>query len=333
MVIECYAQRLLDPFRGAMLTIRHEAAEAVTLDGVRWDIYVANDQLRDGVEARGRVQVSDIRYGSWSRMQGLRRGSIYPSADFRRMEAMGAVVYQHLLRVHGQIPFPFADRFELWLLDREGLPLALLQSAVREGDVTLDHAPHWRAGIMAREQFASPVMDDVPDGRGASAADYLERYVNARAGRRPAAQWFERGARGIGTGRGGIGGLPDALAGRTLPPEAFPPLALADVGHDDAHCRLVDDFRAWQAPWLLTLGHLDRVTRARLEVAARAQALAVHAQHRLYPEIAEEATIRAALVEATLRGPRATPSERRAGSISTFYIELEDGPPDLTPAG
>ena len=100
MTIECYAQRLLDPFRGTMLTIRHGAAEAVSLDGVRWDIYVANDLLRDGVAARGEVQVSDIRYGSWSRETGLKRGSIYPSEDFKRMEALGAVVYQHLLHVH-----------------------------------------------------------------------------------------------------------------------------------------------------------------------------------------------------------------------------------------
>lgn len=330
MAIECYAQRLLNPFRGTMLTIRHEAAEAVTLDGVRWDIYVANDLLRDGVEARGRVQVSDIRYGSWSSAQGLRRGSIYPSADFRRMEAMGAVVYEHLLRIHEQVPFPFADRFELWLLDGEAMPLALLQSAVREGDVTLDHAPCWRAGISARERFRSPELRGLADDP--AAADYLERYVNDRAGPRPAAQWFERGARGTGVGLRGIG-LPGGLESRTLPSAAFPPLGLADLGHDEPHCRLVADFLAWQAPWLLTLGHLDRATRARLEVQARAQALAVQAHHRLYPELAEEGTIRAALVEAVLRGNQPPAPERRPGSISTFYIELEDGPPDLTPSG
>lgn len=332
MVIECYAQRLLDPFRGAMLTIRYQAAEAVTLDGVRWDIYVANDQLRQGVEACGRIQVSDIRYGSWSRTQGLRRGSIYPSDDFRRMEAMATVVYQHLLRVHEQVPFPFADRFELWLLDRGGRPLALLQSAVREGDLTLDQAPHWRAGIMARERFSSPGLERAAAGAGESAADCLERYVNGLAGPRPAAQWFERGARGSGRGLRGIG-LPSALDGRTLPAEAFPALALAEVGHDEAYHRLVTDFLAWQAPWLLTLGHLDRATRGRLEILARAQALAVQAQHLLYPEIADEATIRAALVEAVLRGKPPAAPERRPGSISTFYIELEDGPPDLTPSG
>lgn len=331
MAIECYAQRLLNPFRGTMLTIRYEAAEAVTLDGVRWDIYVANEQLRDGVEARGRIQVSDIRYGSWSREQGLRRGSIYPSADFRRMEAMGAVVYEHLLHVHEQVPFPFADRFELWLLDRNSLPLALLHSAVREADLTLDHSPRWHVGIVARERFRSAALRGLADDP-ATAADHLERYVNGRAGDRPAAQWFERGTGGRGVGLRGIG-LVEPLEGRTLPAVAFPPLALADLDGDEPHRRLVADFRAWQAPWLLTLGHLDRATRARLERQARAQAFAVQAHHRLYPELADEETIRAALVEAVLRGRQAPPPERRPGSISTFYIELEDGPPDLTPSG
>jgi hypothetical protein len=326
VTIECYAQRLLDPFRGTMLTIRHGAAEAVSLDGVRWDIYVANDLLRDGVVARGEVQVSDIRYGSWTHETGLKRGSIYPSEDFKRMEALGAVVYEHLLHVHEQVPFPFADRLELWLLDRETRPMALLQSAVRPAEVRLDHRPHWRIGMLARERFASAAV-----AAGAGAADYLERYVNARAGPSPAAQWFDRGAPGRGAGLQGIN-LPTALAGRVLPADAFPPLMLADFGHDAPHGRLVADYRAWLAPWLLTLGHLDRDTRAGLEVQARAHALAVQAQHRLYPEIADEATLRATLVEALLRGTGPSP-ERRSGSIATFYIELEDGPPDLCPSG
>jgi len=247
------------------------------------------------------------------------------------MEAMGAVVYEHLLRVHDQVPFPFADRFELWLLDREDRPLALLQSAVRAADMALDHVPCWRAGIMARERFATGAIEDLADG-GGPPAEYLERYLNGLAGPHPAAQWFERGALGAGTGLRGIG-LAPGLEGRELPADAFPRLLLSDLDHDGPHGRLVDDFRAWLAPWLLTLASLDLATRARLEGQARAQALAVQAQHRLYPEIAEESTVRAALVEARLRGNQTKPHERRAGSISTFYIELEDGPPDLTPSG
>ena len=49
MQIECYAQRLLNPFRGVVHTIRYQSAEAVTTDGVEWDIYVANDALLDGL--------------------------------------------------------------------------------------------------------------------------------------------------------------------------------------------------------------------------------------------------------------------------------------------
>ncbi len=137
MAIECYAQRLLDPYRGAMLTIRYEAAEAVTLDGVRWDIYVANDQLREGVQAQGEVQVSDIRYGSWTADQGLKRGPLYPSEDFRRLEAMGATVYEHLVQVQEQIPFPFADQLRAVAdgpREAAARPAAERRASARHGD-------------------------------------------------------------------------------------------------------------------------------------------------------------------------------------------------------
>ena len=84
MSFECYAQRLLNPFRGSVHTMRYYSAEAMTTDGVHWDIYVANTILlpeEDGVQE---VQVGDMRYGSWSAEQGLRRGRLSPSADFRR---------------------------------------------------------------------------------------------------------------------------------------------------------------------------------------------------------------------------------------------------------
>lgn len=32
---------------------------------------------------------------------------------------MGEMVYQHLLKVHRQVPFGFADCYELWLLDTQ----------------------------------------------------------------------------------------------------------------------------------------------------------------------------------------------------------------------
>jgi len=127
MQIECYAQRLLNPFRGVVHVIRFQSAEAVTTDGVEWDIYVANDALLDGLGRAGRrAQISDIRYGHWSLEKGLKRGPLFPSDDFKRLEEMGAEAYRHLLKVHRDVPFAFRDAFELWLLDRDARPLARL---------------------------------------------------------------------------------------------------------------------------------------------------------------------------------------------------------------
>jgi len=47
-----------------------------------------------------------------------------------------------------------------------------------------------------------------------------------------------------------------------LEADAFPPLFIATSGMDAAHTRLVNDYHAWQAPWMLLLPHLDSATEA-----------------------------------------------------------------------
>jgi hypothetical protein len=317
MDVEHYGQRLLNPFRGAVHTIRHESAEAVTLDGAHWEIYVSNDTLRQGLDSRRAVQISDIRYGSWSAEHGLKRGPLYPSDDFRRMEEMGHVVYEHMQRLHRHIPFAFRDIHELWLLDDQHRPLALLHSAVSADDIDLELPIEWRAGFAARERFRS----DAPVATNAEpASDTLTRYINARAGAAPAAQWFRREPDGRGTGLKGIG-LPAGLEGRTLERAAFPMLHLSVSGHDHDHRRLVEDYLAWQSPWLLLLPGLDSATRGRLEQLARRHALEVLKQYRLYPEVIDEEGLKAALVEAVLRRSQLSPAQR-GESLTTFYIEL-----------
>jgi hypothetical protein len=325
MSIACYSQRLLNPFRGVISCIRYESAEAVTQDGLRWDIYVSDDRLLEGMDTGRRVLISDIRYGSWSPQKGLKRGPLYPSDDFRYLEHMGAIVYEHLLEVHGRIPFPLQDRFELWLLDANARPLALLDSAVRREDIELDQSAEWRAGQACRETFTSSVAGRLalePGGDGAVAA-YLSRHVNAGAGPSPAAQWFERFPDGSGTGVAGIN-LEAGLAGRELGRGEFPPLLLAAPPQDAVHRQLYTDFQRWQAPWLLALPVLDRQTRIRLEGEACARPLLVAQQYRLYPEIIDTTAIRAARVEAMLRKSR--PEERDGESVlPTDYIELHPG--------
>lgn len=315
MQIECYAQRLLNPFRGVVHTIRFQSAEAVTTDGIEWDIYVANDALLDGLGRAGkRAQISDIRYGHWSAEKGLKRGPLYPSDDFKRLEDMGAVVYEHLLKLHRDVPFKFCDAFELWLLDRDAQPLALLHSVRTDGETDTQPPLDWRAGMAAQEHFRSAAIADLSEPAGV----YLTRYVNSLAS--GVAQWFRRsddgGGLGLHTLKGG-----DDLPGRVLDADVFPPLFIATVGMDAPHTRLVRDYHAWQAPWMLLLPHLDAATRGALEASACQQAEMIEKHCRLYPAMIDRAALQAARVEAALL--RSQPRVQHQDEVMPmFYIEL-----------
>jgi hypothetical protein len=322
MQLECYAQRLLNPFRGVMNIITYQGAEAVTTDGVHWDIYVRDTELVQDLANSSRVQTSDIRYGSWSAEQGLKRGALYPSDDFKVLEHRGAIVYEYLIKQHRRVPFPLRDSFELWLLDSEDQPLALLHSAVREEDVELDCHIDWRAGQECHRNFSSAAMQVLERNVEAprSAGAYLTRHVNMRAGAAPQAQWFRRTSDRRGEGLQGINLAPH-LCGRRLAADAFPRYFLREDDSSAAHRRLIQDFLAWQAPWLLLLQNLSRTTRSRLEQLARTRALAVDKHYALYPEIVDEDALNVARVEAALR-KNLPPAQEPDDTLATYYIEL-----------
>jgi hypothetical protein len=322
MAPTCYAQRLLNPFRGVMNVIEHEGAEAVTIDGRHWDIYVRDTALVEDLADSHKVQTSDIRYGSWSEKQGLKRGAIYPSDDFKVLEHRGAIVYEYLLNHHREIPFPFIDVYELWLLDEQGLPLALLASATDRRHIDLDSRVQWRAGHECTRHFKSAAAAPLNrrDDTLLSACERLDRHVNRRAGPEPAAQWFLRDTDGTGTGLAGIN-LPERLASRRLSGQRFPPFFVADCPHDDVEQQLIEDYLAWQAPCLLLLQSLDRHARERLERQAAGRALAVERHHRLYPAVVDPESIQAARVEALLRA--SDPSgDTEEETMATYYVEL-----------
>jgi len=316
---QCYAQRLLNPFRGVMNIIEHQGAEAVTTDGEHWDIYVRDTTLVEDLANARKVQTSDIRYGSWSVKQGLKRGAIYPSEDFKLLEHRGASVYEYLLKHHTDIPFPFRDNHELWLLDTTGTPMALLDSATCEQDIELDVPLDWRAGQECRREFRSNADTNADDTTG-TAAERLMQLVNARAGCAPAAQWFRREPDGSGSGLAGIN-LPAALAARRLPESAFADYFLDLPANNPDQRQLIEDFHAWQAPCLLLLQTLDDSNRALLEQQAVARARAVERHCRLYPALIDREAIRAARVEALLRANEPSP-DAEDEAMATYYIEL-----------
>jgi hypothetical protein len=220
------------------------------------------------------------------------------------------------------VPFPLTDAFELWLLDSNDRPLALLHSAVREEDLELDCHIDWRAGQECRRKFHSEAMQALERDAEAptSAGEYLTRHINARAGRSPRAQWFRRTPDNRGEGLQGINLAPQ-LCGRSLAAEAFPRYFLREDDSSAPHRRLIQDFIAWQAPWLLLLQHLNLTTRSRLERLARARALTVDKHYALLPEIVDADTLNIARVEAALRRNQAAAPEPD-DTLATYYIEL-----------
>ncbi|MEW6677696.1 MAG: hypothetical protein AB1421_07230 [Pseudomonadota bacterium] len=319
MELESFSQRLLNPFRGVQRVMRYGAAEAVTLDGHQWDIYVSNDELLEGLDCRQPVLVSDIRFGRWSPDKGLKRGPLYPSADFRRMERVGAALYEALVSLHDQPVFPFKDRYELWLLDGAGLPLALLASVLRAEEMELDLPLQWQPGLDLNGGL--PVPECVELGKA------LAEQVNALAGERPRAAWCCREPDGSGVVLAGIN-LPKDRLGQRWKERDFPAFFLGQAaGHGEQareQVRLRKEFHAWLAPCLLLWPGWDRESRRWLETQARSRAEAVDRWHRLYPEEVDASMVQAARVEAMLRRaqPRA-PQEQRPTLLSTFYIELD----------
>lgn len=310
--VEVFAQRVLNPFRGVLQVIRFQGAEAVSMDGEHWDLYVRNDSLLDGLDTAGhRVLVSEIRYGKWSATQGLKRGALYPSEDFYRMERQGEVVYDALRQLHARVPFPLRDHYERWLLDQAGQPLVLLDSAVDPAGMAEADCDTWRIGLTNEAQFTSPALADCPDAGGRGAGRYLMDYINALGGQ---VAWFLREPDGSGT-RLDLSG--------SLPAEAFPRFLLRSQGHDPAHERLVADFIDGQAPWQLLLADLDPASRARMEGLARRQASAVARLFRLYPAVIDADQINAARVEARLNEAMAQSLSAPDTDLSTFYIELD----------
>jgi len=317
-----YSQRLLNPFRGSMNIIEYMGAEAVSLDGVNWDIYVRNQDLLSDIDHGRSIQISDIRYGHWSKEQGLKRGPIYPSDDFKRMEEQGACVYEHLLEHHQAIPFPFLDNYELWLLDEHYQPLALIDSSLRESDI--DNRPHldWRAGMACCNEFNSSAYSVIKKpGHPERAGEYLTHYINEKCGTPPRAQWFKRTIDRHGIGMSGHN-IPDNLMGRELNDRVFHDFMINENGHDNQHINLINEFIQWQSPWLLLLDYLSESQRMIFEEKSRSRALMVDKLHQLYPEILDMSFINAARVEATLRKSCARPTEHQDNTLHTEYIEL-----------
>lgn len=300
MKILCYSERILNPFRGVMNIIATGRADAVTIDGINWDLYIHDTfgDHPDDPEEFANIELPDIRYGEWDKKTGLRRAPVLPSYHYDQIQEVGEELMAAVLLYADNIPFVFKDNYELWLLDEEHhQPLALLDSVCNKHEVYIPTSLQWKAGNRCRKYFNSNVIRDVEDE---THADILNQLVNARAGNNPGAQWFFRNDVAYGHGIDVIN-VDEKYIGRGMSPRMFPRMFVEQQWDTDSECALFNEFINWLSPWLLLMDFLSDSQRKIFETTARQHAMLVDEMHLLYPKVISEKDINAARVEAALR--------------------------------
>jgi len=305
-----YAVRRLNPFQGMVQVVELGDARALSLGGEHWEIQVRCAQPEHTWRSanQGEPVMRFLRFGTWSIETGLRQAAVSPILNMDLLLRASAAITQVLPQCLRVLPFPSADRHELWLMDAEAKPFALLAATTQ---APID-APSWRepwaATARADHRFQSPrlVERGVPLRHGHDPrhhAALLERLVGRTAGSPARTCWFVRDA----DGRGSAMDLQKAKTDeepRRLPDDDFPALLLREEWPRPLDRDLVRDYLDWCAPYLLTLPGLNNTQRDRFEHAARPRALEVEAVHRLYPKIINPAVLTSIRVEARMRRSR-----------------------------
>ena len=197
------------PFQGVLQVIRVGAGEAESVDGINWVLYAAHPDIL------AHSGLSEVRFGTWSSGEGLRRALVRGTAAGDLIEQIGQPLIGALQAFAEQAPFPLQDRREYWLLDgRTRAPIVLIDTRLRDEPVPPAEPHNWLPGKAAQDEFAG-----LPQ---------LEAMIAQRAGRRPLAAWFERDGDGSG--------VDDER--RRFPATHFPRLMLTRRWSEARQCRL-----------------------------------------------------------------------------------------------
>ena len=278
-----YSIRRFCPYQGVIQVVDVGHARAYSTDGRHWQVRVQN--------AAGRLR--------W-------HATDCDAGDLASRETNADQLMQ-ALNERPPIPFPLADRFELWLLHHETrLPLAIVKSRVSREEAEQDRItnPTWQPFLMSSNEFHSPALEAARTSPGTRlrhtrACDMLERQVNMAGRPLPVLQWFERLDDASGIGHGGMR-VDDRLLGRHLPAEAFPELLVDPVWEATLERDLVREYHEWNAPLLLAHQDLSETTRRWLEAAARQRPEALLENYPMYPQVLDGEAMQVSLVSAKL---------------------------------
>lgn len=322
MPIHCYSQRMLNPFRGVMNIISIGGADAVTIDGYHWTLYIHDtfDCPTDDPEEFFEIDMPDIRYGDWDKKSGLTHSPLIASYHYNEIQAIGHALLDAVEKFADQCPYKFEDKYELWLLDdKTREPLALLDSVCKKTEIHTTESLTWEAGLRCKQEFLKEFS--LTDKQIATSGDLLNQIINQRAGDYPSAQWFYRDQFDYGTGLSGIN-LDNNLAGRELSARLFPKMLVQQRWPSKSDESLIDAFINWLSPHLLVLDFLRDAQREILERSARQYALLVDKMYPLYPKVIDQQAINSARVEAMMRKSN-QPANTDKTAETIEYIETQ----------
>ncbi len=300
----CFSLRRANPFLGLVAVVKTSGGRALSFDGRSWQLQVLAHPPRGLWTREGHQdRLQYFGFGLWSERTGVRRVPLNPILDAGSMLAESESLIGLVRASQKDLPYPLAKELELWLLDREQAPLALLANALEGTDLDELGTPAWSAGATPERPFVSRTLQDTDSAAGDERppqqhAIVLERLVKSTAGRHLNRQWFRREADGSGLGLDHR--APEGLAGRHLPADAFPGLPLRTLWPEDADCALVGEWVDWVAPYLLTLPGIQDGLREHLEQQAARTPLLVDALWRLFPRVLDRDLLSRARVEARL---------------------------------
>lgn len=284
--VRSYAVRRVNPFRGVMQVIEAEEGRALSCNGMVWEILVRATQGNILSSPGGdNNKKTYYRFGMWSMDDGLMKRSNSPVAgqDYFELASKCEALTEYVREHHHQLPFDLEDNLELWLFDSDNQrPLALLSSLTPGASLPSPESRYWSSCI---GPSGSPSQRRFPQSRD------LESQVSQRAGFSINKYWIKRLP-------GGDGILANTAS--SIPADQFPVLLLDENWVNDEEQHRAREYIKWISPSLLTLQHLDKDTRTRIEKNLNVQAISIEHHWHLYPEIINQKLLKAARVQSQI---------------------------------
>ena len=84
-------------------------ADAVTIDGSNWTLYIHDtfDCPTDDPEEFFEIEMPDIRFGDWSKKFGLKRSPLIASYHYNEIQAIGQVLLDAVEKFADRCPYGF----------------------------------------------------------------------------------------------------------------------------------------------------------------------------------------------------------------------------------